>query len=209
MNMTTDVDIYFVDGCGRCELGGTPQCKTVGWRDELEAMRTVMLKTDLVEECKWGVPCYTIDGKNVATLSALKDSVRLGFFKGVLLKDENGLLEFAGENSQSGKHLSITSVDKVERSEDTILSFVSDAIDVERNGLKIDFKEKDNLVLTNELKNLFTEDPELEKAFFNLTPGRQRGYILYFSAPKKTETRVSRIIKFRSKILAGKGFHDR
>lgn len=206
--MTQSVDSYLLEGCGRCPLGATPACKVHTWRTELEVLRGIILDCGLKEVSKWGVPCYTINGKNVLTLSALKDACTLGFFKGALLNDPKELLEKPGPNSQAARYLKLKTVEDIAAIETDIKAFVFEAIEVEKAGLKVAFKT--NLEpIPEELEERFEADPVFKSAFEALTPGRQRGYILYFSQPKQTKTRSARIEKCVEKILKGKGLHDK
>ena len=206
--MNPEVDQYLVDGCMRCKLGGTPECKVNDWREELRILRSIVLDCGLTEELKWGVPCYTFQGKNVLLVSALKEYAALSFFKGVLLRDTNGMLTAPGENSQASRLIKFTNVQEIIEMEATLKAYVYEAIEVEKAGLKVNFK-KNPEPIPEELEKKFEEDPVLKTAFEALTPGRQRGYILYFSAPKQSKTRVSRIEKSIGKILNGEGLHDK
>ncbi len=206
--MNKDVERYFIDGCGRCPLGGTPDCKVHTWAHELAQLRRILRATELTETSKWGQPCYTVEGKNVVILSTLKDFAVLGFFKGVLLKDPEGLLVSVGKNSQSDMRLNFTDVQQVLDQEAAIKALVAEAIEVEKAGLKVEFK-KEPEPMPEELLQKFDEDPELKAAFEALTPGRQRGYILHISSAKQSKTRLARIEKHRERILSGKGMHDR
>lgn len=209
MNMIPEVDQYLKIGCGRCELGGTPDCKVHTWPEELSALRMMLLDSELEETLKWGVPCYTWEGKNIAILSALKQHCVLGFFKGVLLKDPDGVLVAPGKNSQSDRQLRSTSMEEVVRLEPYLRGFIREAIEIERAGLKVDFKAKTDLAYPAELQEKLDADPALNAAFEALTPGRKRGYVLHFSQPKQAATRTRRVEKYIPKILSGKGFHDR
>jgi len=208
-NYNPQVDDYFMDGCGRCPLGGTPQCKVHSWQDEMKLLRTILVECGLTEELKWGVPCYTYQNNNVVTLSALVNYCALGFFKGVLLQDSEKILEKPGENTQSARLIKFTNTKFIVDNESTIKAYLYEAIEVEKAGLKADFKAKTELVYPEELISKFQSYPDLQKAFEALTPGRQRGYILHFTAPKQSTTRSSRIDKCVDKIMDGKGFHDR
>ena len=207
--MNPQIDNYLAVGCGRCPLGGTPQCKVHNWTDELEHLRSIVLQCGLTEELKWSMPCYTFQGKNVVMVSAFKEYASLSFFKGSLLKDPDGLLDKPGENSQAARLIKFTSVRKVKEMEPALKSFIKEAVANEKAGKKVNFKEKHELQLPNELQLKFEENPALKAAFESLTPGRQRGYVLYFSAPKQSATRISRIEKYMPKIFTGKGVHDR
>lgn len=204
--MTTDVATYLSEGCGRCSLGGTPECKVHTWQQELIALRRIVLECGLDEECKWGVPCYTFQGKNILMVSALKDSCILSFFKGSLLHDEHGLLSFAGENSQVAKMMRFTRAEDILLLEEQIKNYIFEAVEVEKAGLKVPKSAAPEL--PEELLRKFEEQPAFHAAFEALTPGRQRGYLLHFSQPKQSSTRTTRIEKCLPKIFAGKGMQE-
>lgn len=205
--MITRVEDYFSDGCGRCSLFATPACKVNFWREQLLIARSIIQECGLKEEAKWGAPCYTLEEKNILMLSALKDWVIISFFKGALLEDPAGMLVRPGENSQAARMLKFRDSKEIIDKKEQIKAFIAQAIDIEKQGKKVEFKkELDPLPL--ELLDKFEEYPELEKAFFSLTPGRQRGYILFFSQPKQSQTRINRIEKYLDKILQGEGMHD-
>lgn len=206
--MNPKVDLYLAEGCGRCSLHKTPECKVHKWKDELVLLRELVLDCGLNEEVKWGVACYTYGKSNVLLLSAFKEFCVLSFFKGALLKDEMGILAKPGKNSQATRLLKFTDVRRIVNLMPEIKAYIQEAIEVEKAGLKIDFKAKHELIIPEELKQKFREDTALEKAFSELTPGRQRGYILYFSGAKQSKTRTARIEKYVQKILDGRGFHD-
>ncbi|WP_193368885.1 YdeI/OmpD-associated family protein [Pelagibius marinus] len=182
--------------------------KAKKWREELEALRAILLDCPVTEEFKWRSPCYTFQQGNVATIWGLKEGCVLSFFKGVLLKDTEGLLVAPGENSRSVRIIRFTSVPEIAEKEAVLKAYIQEAIEVEKAGLKVDFR-KDDLVFPEELTVRLDEDPDLKRAFEALTPGRRRGYILYFSQPKQSKTRASRIEKCAPRILDGKGLHDR
>jgi uncharacterized protein YdeI (YjbR/CyaY-like superfamily) len=207
--MTTDPDLYFKEGCGRCKKFQTPECKVQTWAGVLRELRKVIKKTVLVEEAKWGGPCYTLDGKNVALLSAFNDGCRLSFFKGVLLKDKNKLLKSAGKNSQSGRYLHYTTVKAVKAESPTIQAYLNDAIELEKSGKKVKLKTVDEMPMPKELKAALDKDKKLNAAFEKLTPGRQRSHMIHVDGAKQEKTRINRVEKCRPKILAGKGFLDR
>ncbi|MBN2636422.1 MAG: YdeI/OmpD-associated family protein [Prolixibacteraceae bacterium] len=192
----------------RCEFGGTANCKVLKWTAELELLRTIVLDCGLTEDLKWGVPCYTLHGKNVLTVSAFKEFSCISFFKGSLLSDSKNLLEKPGENSQAGRLLKFRNTEEIRKIEADIKAYIFEAIEVEKAGLQVAFK-KNPEPIPEELEMLFDEDPILKNAFEALTLGRQRGYILYFSAPKQSGTRVSRIKRSIEKILRGEGLHDK
>jgi uncharacterized protein YdeI (YjbR/CyaY-like superfamily) len=206
--MNKTVDNYLIEGCGRCPLGSTPGCKVHNWIPELELLRMIVLDCGLTEESKWGVPCYTFQNSNVLLVSAFKDFCSISFFKGSLLSDNKKILEKPGENSQAARLMKFTNVERIREIEADIKTYIYEAIEVEKAGLKIIFKRNPEPI-PEELENKFAEDLVLKTAFESLTPGRQRGYILYFSAPKQSKTRESRIDKCIGKILNGEGLHDK
>ncbi len=207
--MNYKVDAYLENGCGRCKYFATPQCKVNRWRNVMQQLRKILLECNLTEELKWGVACYTFQNKNIVLLSAFKEFASLGFFKGALLKDAENLLERPGENSQSVHQLRFTDTTDVLAKESVIRRYVFEAIEVEKAGLQIRKKKTSDTDIPEELAKKFKEMPPLETAFKSLTPGRQRGYLIYFSQAKQPKTRTSRIEKYIPQILAGKGFHDR
>lgn len=206
--MTTSIDRYLTSGCGRCPLGGTPDCKTLVWISEVEALRAILLELPLKEEMKWGSPCYTSGGRNIVILSALKEGAVLGFFKGSLLSDPGRILYKAGEHSQSARYLKFTSLKQVFDRSSSILSFVLEAIENEKAGLKVESKAVTEADYPEELHQVFEEDPLFKAAFEALTPGRQRGYLIHFCGAKQPATRMSRIEKCVPLILQGKGLQD-
>jgi uncharacterized protein YdeI (YjbR/CyaY-like superfamily) len=206
--VNTSVDAYFVQGCGRCKLGGTPQCKVNRWAAELQLLRQLLLASGLNEECKWGMPCYTLNGQNVALLAAFKEYCSINFFKGALLSNEWGMLSSAGENSQAGRLIKITSIEQVNVHAEHILNTLLQAVNIEKSGQKVPQRSIDDEEVPLELLTEFAADPELERAFRALTPGRQRGYLLFFRGAKQSATRTSRILKNKDRILKGKGLQD-
>ncbi len=178
------------------------------WHAELAALRAILRDTPLVEEWKWRSPCYTVEGDNVALLWAFRDDCRLGLFKGVLLKDPEGVLVAPGENSRSARSLNFADVAGIARMEPVIRAYLAEAMANAAAGLKVDFP-KDDLDPPEELTAMIEADPDLLAAFEALTPGRRRGWILHFSQPKQSATRTARIEKATPRILAGKGMHDR
>jgi uncharacterized protein YdeI (YjbR/CyaY-like superfamily) len=182
--------------------------KAKTWREELQALRSILLDCPVTEEFKWRSPCYTFREGNVAILWGLKETCALAFFKGVLLKDAEGILVAPGENSRSMRMIKFTSVPQIVGMETVLKHYIREAVEVEKAGLNVEFG-KDDLVLPEELTSKLEEDPDLKTAFEALTPGRRRGYVLYFSQPKQSKTRVSRIEKSVPRIFDGKGLHDR
>jgi uncharacterized protein YdeI (YjbR/CyaY-like superfamily) len=201
------IDQFLIEGCMRCSLGATPACKVLLWTDILEFLRQVILETELQEERKWGVPTYTLNGKNVVMLGVFKDSCVLSFVKGQLIPDPKGLLELPGPNSREGRILRFTKLSQATLLEKDIRHYLQEAILVEQSGKKIEAVTTIQ-VLPEELLQKFAEHPGLETAFLALTPGRQRGYLIHFSGAKQSPTRLSRIEKCVPKIFAGKGIMD-
>lgn len=206
--MNKSVDNYLLEGCGRCPLGGTPDCKVHNWTSELEKLRKIVLECGLSEESKWGAPCYTFRNKNVLMVSALKEYCCISFFKGSVLSDSKNLLVKPGPNSQSVRIFKFKNLNEIIKIESDIKAYILESIEVEKAGLKVPFKKSPEPV-PEELEALFEEDPVVKTAFEALTPGRQRGYILHFSQPKQSRTRVSRINKCVPMILSGIGLHDK
>ena len=207
--MNPEVDAYLIDGCGRCSLVGTPECKVNTWREHLTLLRNIALECGLTEERKWGMPCYTFQQKNEFLLAAFKAYCSISFFKGALLKDELKLLTAPGENSQAVRQFRFTDVQDAIAQKDQIKAFIFEALELEKSGAKIDFSAKQEPEFPDELYQLFDQNPKLKEAFEVLTPGRKRGYAIHFSQPKQAKTRISRIEKCIPKIMAGKGFQDR
>lgn len=205
--MVKDIQEYFENGCGRCAYFATDRCKVRLWKPVLIALRDLVKSCGLKEEMKWGNPCYTSEGKNVLMISALKEHCAISFFNGFLLEDREGILESPGPNSRFAKYIKVHSVDQVKRNTELYCSYVNAAKGLDFSKVE---KEKisDDLPIPPELKHKFKEDEKLEKAFFSLTKGRQRGYLLYFNQAKQSETRIKRIEKYYDKIFSGKGLHD-
>ena len=206
--MTRDVDTYFEEGCGRCNLGGTPDCKVHCWTEELQALRRIILSSGLTEESKWGVPTYTLNGKNVLLIAAFKDNCRISFFKGSLLRDDHKILEKEGKNSHVGRMISFTAVGQILEVESILHDLIHQAIKAEKAGQKVE-KPASMEPIPEELAQRFEEIPELKNAFEALTPGRQRGYILFISGAKQSAIRLKRVDKHVQNILNGNGIHDR
>jgi len=202
------IDQYLTEGCGRCKLFQTPQCKVHKWTNELYYLRQIILKSEIQEELKWSMPCYSINGKNVVMLCAFKEYVSLSFFKGALLTDEKNLLISPGENSNATRQFRFTDSKQIIKIERIILQYIKEAVEIEESGKKINALHRKEEPIIAELIEEFKLNPKLEAAFYKLTPGRQRGYLLYFSGAKQSATRVSRIQKYATKILSGKGFQD-
>lgn len=178
------------------------------WQKELKKLRSVLLDTPLTEELKWHQPCYTYNKTNIAIISGLKDYCAIGFFKGVLLKDPKGILDKPGNNTQSARLIRFTSVKQITELAPTLKAYIKEAIEIENTGLKVNFKKTTEYEIPEEFQQQLKKSPALKKAFQALTPGRQRGYLLYFSAPKQSKTKEARIQKCMPQILKGKGLND-
>ncbi|WP_420579644.1 YdeI/OmpD-associated family protein [Reichenbachiella sp.] len=207
--MNTDVDNYFVNGCGRCADYATPNCKVHLWTKGLSELRRIVLSCGLNEEAKWGMPCYTFQNKNVIMISAFKANASLSFFKGALLQDAEGLLQKPGENSQSARLFKFTTAQEVLNAESTLRAYIFEAIELERAGLAVEFKIVSEFDIPPEFQKAMNDQPKIKSAFEALTPGRQRGYLLHFAQAKQSKTRESRIQKCLPKIFEGKGFNER
>ncbi|UCC87302.1 MAG: YdeI family protein [Anaerolineales bacterium] len=182
--------------------------KAKKWQEELAKLRTIVLDCQLTEELKWYQPCYTFQKSNIVIISGFKEYCALGFFKGALLKDPNGILIRPGENTQAGRQIRFTSVREIVEMEPILKAYIYEAIEVERAGLKVNFKKTTEFMVPEEFQNKLDEIPALKTAFDALTPGRQRAYLLYFSAPKQSKTREARVEKCMQQILNGKGLND-
>ena len=207
--MNPKVDVYFTAGCGRCPLVNTPECKVHNWDTELETLRKIVLDCGLEEELKWSIPCYTFQKNNIILLSAFNEYCALSFFKGALLNDTNSILIQQTENTQATRQIRFTDVREIIQMESIIKAYIYEAVEVEKAGLKVEFKKTSEFKMPEEFQNKLAEIPALKAAFEALTPGRQRAYILYFSQPKQTKTRESRIERCMRQILIGKGLNDR
>jgi len=178
------------------------------WQEELERLRTIVLDCGLTEELKWGVPCYTFQKSNIVLIHAFKEYCALLFFKGALLNDANGILIQQTKNTQAARQIRFTNVREIVKMKPILKAYIYEAIEVEKAGLKVNFKETTAFIIPEEFQNKLNKIPALKTAFKALTPGRQRAYILYFSAPKQSKTRESRVEKCMQQILNGKGLDD-
>jgi uncharacterized protein YdeI (YjbR/CyaY-like superfamily) len=178
------------------------------WRKELDKLRTIILDCQLTEELKWGKPCYVFQKSNIVILLPLKAYCALLFCKGALLSDPNGILIQPGENTQAARQIRFTNVREIVEMETILKAYIHQAIEAEKAGLEVNYKKITEFVIPEEFRKKLDEVPALKTAFDALTPGRQRGYILYFSAPKQSKTRESRIQKCTRQILDGKGIND-
>lgn len=178
------------------------------WQNEYELLRTIILDTGMIEELKWGKPCYTVKGNNVVLIHGFKDYCALLFHKGVLLNDAENILVQQTKNVQSARQLRFKSLQQIEDLKSIIRAYLFEAIEIEKSGLEVPMKKTSEFEMANEFKDKLDEIPELKTAFESLTPGRQRGYLLHFSGAKQSKTRVSRIEKCIQKIMEGKGLND-
>ncbi len=201
-------DGYFKDGCGRCKLFATAQCKVHAWHKELTLFRTILLECGLQEEVKWKHPCYTYNGRNILLLSATNGYCSIAFFKGALMKDKEQLLVAQTENMQSVRQFRATTVMDILAVKTILKGYIKEAIELEKSGKKVALKSVGEFPVPMELKNIFDEDSDFKKAFQSLTPGRQKAYLFYFSQAKQSKTREVRIEKYREKILGGMGIND-
>lgn len=179
------------------------------WRDEMVKLRTIALDCPVTEELKWGKPCYAHDGSNIAILQGFKQYCAILFPKGVLFKDPEGVLVKVGPNTQSGRQIRFADLSEVEKLESVVRDYILEGIEVEKAGLEVEFKSTDEFDVPSELTAILDEMPEYQEAWDNLTPGRQRGWLLHFSGAKQSKTRASRVEKAMPAIMEGKGLNDR
>lgn len=182
--------------------------QTKKWSKELKKLRAILLDCMLIEELKWGTPCYMFQKTNIILIGELKESCVLSFIKGSLLSDANGILTKPGENSQSARVIKFNNVKEIIELEPVLKAYIFEAIEIEKAGLKVDLSANKVLEFPEELKLKFKQSAAFKKAFEALTPGRQRAYNMFFSEPKQAATRMARIEKYTSKILSGKGMND-
>ncbi|MGE5370727.1 MAG: YdeI/OmpD-associated family protein [Solirubrobacterales bacterium] len=182
--------------------------KALKWHDEFEQLRRIVLDCELTEAVKWGVPCYTFQKSNVVLIHGFKEYCALLFFKGALLKDPDGILIQQTEKVQAGRQIRFTSVQEIVGLEPILKAYIHEAIEVEKAGLKVDFKKHTDFVIPEEFQSKLDEIPALKASFEALTPGRQRAYLHHFSEPKQSKTRVARVEKWIPRILEGRGLND-
>lgn len=182
--------------------------KAKKWQEELIALRRIILNCRLTEEVKWRIPCYTFEKRNIVLINGFKEYCALMFVKGTLLKDTKGILVAPGENTQLGRLIRFSNAREIVEMESTLKAYIREAIEVEQSGLKVKLKKTAQFKIPEEFKKKQDEIPALKTAFDALTPGRQRGYLLYFSGAKQSKTRESRVEKCMRKILKGKGLND-
>jgi uncharacterized protein YdeI (YjbR/CyaY-like superfamily) len=183
--------------------------KTSKWEEAYEELRTIVLACGLTEELKWGVPCYTHNKNNIVLIHGFKDYCALLFMQGALLKDPKKILVQQTKNVQSARQIRFTNVKEIVKNKTTIKAYIKEAIELDKAGIKVKLKKTSEYKVPEEFQNVLDDMPELKKAFKALTPGRQRGYLLYFSQAKQAKTREARIEKYLDKILGGKGLDDK
>ncbi len=193
-NINPKVNFYFI--------------KAKKWQVEMEQLRIIALSCGLNEELKWGCPCYTLQKNNIVLIHAFKDYCAFLFFKGALLKDSKNILIQQTENVQAARQVRFTDLKEIIKQTAILKTYIYEAIEVEKSGLKVELKKTKEYSIPEEFKNKLDKDPTLKTAFYALTPGRQRGYLLYFSAAKQTKTREARVEKYSLQILKGKGLDD-
>lgn len=182
--------------------------KATRWQDEFEKMRSIALDCGLTEEVKWGNPCYTYEGSNIVLIHGFKEYCAYLFFKGALLRDAEGILIRQSDKVQAGRQVRFTSTEEIRKIEPVLKTYIYEAIEVEKAGLKVPVKKTEDYPVPEEFQHKLKEFPLLKTAFEALTPGRQRAYLLFFDAPKQSKTRESRIEKCIPAILNGKGLND-
>lgn len=183
--------------------------KSKEWQEEFEKLRTVLLDCQLTEELKWGKPCYTFEKKNIVIIQGFKDYCALLFVKGALLRDTNGILIQQTENVQAARQIRFKNFSEIAAMEPILKAYAHEAVEVEKAGLKVEFKQTSEYKIPEEFQKKLDEIPALKSAFAALTPGRQRAYLLYFFQPKQSKTRESRVEKSIPQILNGRGLNDR
>ena len=182
--------------------------KDTKWQKEYEKLRKIILDCGLIEELKWGCPCYTFENTNIVLIHGFKEYCALLFFKGALLNDPNGILIQQTKNVQSARQIRFTNVREIVKMEKILKAYVYEAIEVERAGLKVKLKKTSEFKIPEEFQKRLDKNTALKKAFDALTPGRQRAYIFYFSQAKQSKTREARVEKYMQQILNGKGLDD-
>lgn len=182
--------------------------KAKKWQDEMTLLREIITECDLEEDFKWMHPCYTLNNANIVLIHGFKDYCALLFFKGVLMKDEKGILIQQTENVQDRRQLRFKNTAEIEKLESVIREYIQEAIAIEKAGLKVVMKTTAQYQMPDEFQTVLEDMSELKKAFYSLTPGRQKAYLLYFSSAKQAKTREARIEKYIPKILDGKGLDD-
>lgn len=206
--MITNIEDYFLKGCGRCKRFATPDCSIQPWSKGLNELRRICLSAGLTETVKWAHPCYMHANCNIVIIGALRNDFRLSFFNAALMKDPETILEKQGSNSQYPDMFRFVDNAQVTEQEPIILAYLEEAMAYAEAGIKAP-KVKRDIELPDEFVEALDTDPELAEAFHNLTPGRQKSYAINLNSAKKSETRIARITKFRPKIISGKGAMER
>lgn len=206
--MITDIEDYFAKGCGRCDRFATPACSARQWAPSLQQVRQLCLALGLVETVKWGHPCYMHAGRNIAVLGAFRQDLRVSFFNAALLKDPQGVLERQGPNTRHPDMIRFTDAASVGALAPVLQAYLTEAMGYAAAGTRPP-REKHDLALPEELAEALDADAALAEAFHALTPGRQRSHVIHLASARKSETRVSRIMAMRDRILAGKGAQER
>lgn len=206
--MITEIEDFFTKGCGRCKRFDTPDCSTRRWADGLRDLRQICLEAGLCETVKWAHPCYMHEGRNIAIIGAFRGEFIISFFNSALLKDPEGVLEKQGENTPNPNVIRFRDNVEPAAMKPVILSYLAESMSYAKAGINPQKIEND-IELPDQLVEALDSDPELAEAFCNLTAGRQRSYVINLNSVKKPETRVSRVAKFRSRIIAGKGANER
>lgn len=193
--MSPNIDVFFNDA--------------KKWSEEFKKLRMIVLECQLTEGFKWGKPCYSLENKNIVLIHGFKEYCALLFFKGSILKDPDNILIQQTENVQAGRQIRFTNLQEIVEFEPVIKKYIHEAIEVEKAGLEVKLKKTYEYSIPEEFQDKLDEIPALQTAFESLTPGRQRAYLLYFSAPKQSKTRTSRVEKYIGQILDGKGLNDK
>ncbi|EFK34561.1 Uncharacterized protein conserved in bacteria [Chryseobacterium gleum] len=182
--------------------------KATQWKEEFEKLRTIALSTELVEDLKWGCPCYTYEGKNIFLIHGFKEYCALLFFKGALMKDPDHILIQQTENVQAARQIRFTDVEQINDLEDILRQYMFEAVEIEESGAKVEMKKTKEFEMAEEFQEKLDQNPALQEAFKALTPGRQRAYLLHFSSAKQSKTREARIEKCIPQIMDGIGLND-
>ena len=206
--MTKSIDVFLADGCGRCSKFGTDDCSVRVFSEEIAAHRGIALSVFQEETMKWGAPCYSHNGKNVAMLFSFKDNCGFSFFKGPLLADTHQMLVAPSETAQTFRLLRFTKLSQIIEKQEEIRSYLFEALEIEKAGLKLQLKPPTEFPLPDELSIQFEENPQFEAAFKSLTPGRQRNYLRHFNEAKQSATKTARIEKYKPFIFKGIGMDE-
>lgn len=178
------------------------------WQKEINKLREIILSSGLKEELKWGCPCYSLEDKNIVLIHIFKDYCAVLFFKGALLKDMEKVLIQQTKNVQSARQMRFISLEEISELKPVLISYIKESVDIDKKGLKVKFKKTTEYEIPEEFQDRLDAMPKLKTAFYALTPGRQRGYLLYFSSAKQSKTREQRVEKYMKHILSGKGLDD-